>query len=48
MCSCSLVGTTFYELAPTAPYVLGTAVLVGLVGFVLVHPGVRQTADGGR
>jgi MFS transporter, DHA1 family, tetracycline resistance protein len=43
-----LVGTTLYELAPTAPYVLGTVVLVGLVGFVLVHPGVRQTADGGR
>jgi DHA1 family tetracycline resistance protein-like MFS transporter len=43
-----LVGTTLYEIAPTAPYVLGTTVLVGLVGFVLVHPGVRQTADGGR
>ncbi|MCG5212440.1 MFS transporter [Streptosporangium soli] len=37
-----LVGTALYELAPIAPYVLGTIVLAGLVVFVLLHPGVRQ------
>jgi MFS transporter, DHA1 family, tetracycline resistance protein len=40
-----LVGTALYELAPGAPYALGTAVLVGVVGFVLAHPGVRRTAE---
>jgi MFS family permease len=37
-----LVGTALYEVAPAAPYVLGTAVLLGLVGFVLLHPGIRR------
>lgn len=38
-----LVGTALYEIAPAAPYLLGTALLLGLVVFVLVHPGIRQT-----
>ncbi|ALG13184.1 MFS transporter [Kibdelosporangium phytohabitans] len=39
-----LVGTALYEIAPAAPYLLGTVLLVGLIVFVFAHPGIRQTA----
>ena len=39
-----LVGTGLYEIAPAAPYVLGTALLVALSVFAFTHPGIRRTA----
>nr|CTQ92295.1 Multidrug-efflux transporter [Kibdelosporangium sp. MJ126-NF4] len=39
-----LVGTALYEIAPAAPSLLGTALLIGLVVFVFAHPGIRQAA----
>lgn len=39
-----LVGTALYEIAPAAPYLLGTALLIGLIVFVFAHPGIRQRA----
>jgi MFS transporter, DHA1 family, tetracycline resistance protein len=38
-----LLGTGLYEIAPAAPYLLGTALLAGLTVFTFVHPGIRQT-----
>lgn len=38
-----LAGTGLYEIAPAAPYLLGTALLAGLTVFAFVHPGVRRT-----
>jgi MFS family permease len=40
-----LVGNGLYEIAPAAPYLLGTVLLAGLSVFTFVHPGVRQTPD---
>ncbi|HEX2297582.1 MAG TPA: MFS transporter, partial [Pseudonocardiaceae bacterium] len=37
-----LLGTGLYEIAPAAPYLLGTVLLAGLAVFTFVHPGVRQ------
>ncbi|MDN5918799.1 MAG: MFS transporter [Pseudonocardia sp.] len=41
-----LVGTGLYEIAPSAPYLLGTALLLGLAVFAFAHPGLRRTAAG--
>ncbi len=38
-----LMGTGLYEIAPAAPYVLGTVLLLGLTAFAFVHPGIHQT-----
>jgi MFS transporter, DHA1 family, tetracycline resistance protein len=38
-----LVGTGLYEFAPAAPYLFGTALLVGLAVFAFAHPGIRRT-----
>lgn len=38
-----LLGTGLYEIAPVAPYLLGTVLLAGLAVFTFVHPGIRQT-----
>lgn len=40
-----LVGTALYEIAPVTPYVVGSFLLVAVVAFVLLHPGVRQTPN---
>jgi MFS family permease len=37
-----LLGTGLYEIAPTVPYLLGTALLAALAGFAFVHTGIRQ------
>lgn len=37
-----LLGNGLYELAPAAPYVLATVLLLGLTVFVHTHPGVSQ------
>ncbi|OZM79886.1 MFS transporter [Pseudonocardia sp. MH-G8] len=39
-----LLGTGLYEIAPSAPYLLGTALLAALAVFAFVHPGIRRTA----
>jgi MFS transporter, DHA1 family, tetracycline resistance protein len=38
-----LLGTSLYEVTPTAPYLLAGGLLVVLVIFVFANPGVRQT-----
>ncbi|HYH31889.1 MAG TPA: hypothetical protein VD903_16050 [Pseudonocardia sp.] len=37
-----VLGNGLYEVAPTAPYLLGAVLLAGLAVFTVVHPGVRQ------
>jgi len=38
-----LLGTSLYELAPAAPYILGAVLLAGLAAFAFTHSGIRQT-----
>jgi len=38
-----LLGTGLYEISPSAPYLVGMVLLVGLAVFAYVHHGVRQT-----
>ena len=40
-----LLGTGLYEVAPAAPYLLGTVLLAGLAVFTFVHPGIRRTDE---
>lgn len=40
-----LVGTARYEIDPVTPYVVGTCLLVAVVAFVLLHPGVRNNPN---
>jgi MFS family permease len=38
-----LLGTALYQVAPALPYLAATGLLVFLMLFVLIHPGVRQS-----
>ncbi|MEV0649340.1 MFS transporter [Phytomonospora sp. NPDC050363] len=41
-----LAGTALYEASPVAPYALCTVMLVALIAFVALHPGVRRVQTG--